>query len=315
MTFPFFFQLFYSSNAIVQQGGETQIVVLSIQHQLAASGENVTLTSSAPAGINVTFLPASPVMVPAVASLNVTLFETASSTATLGNGTVTIKGVAGPNSQTTSFTLRVVQYRVVMIHNTFSPVVLNVTEGSTVYWQNLDGPAAGCGGQPTGGGQHNVVFTTLQGANSPTVNQFGIYSYTFTTPGSYFYYSSIDTDKSMNGTINVLTTAGGLPATPSRLPDFSYFKTGSLVTPAASVERPSSAQSSSSVVGPVLGLMTLPSLFFGWFRFSVLALESIMAVVATSLGVSLRALTASRKRRKSLPAITSSTPWIRSSES
>jgi plastocyanin len=209
-------------------------VVLSIEHALAESSEAVTLNATSPTGVTVGFTPSSPVQVPASTGLNVTLTLTASATAPIGNQTITIHGTAGSNSQTSSFTLRVVEYRVVMVHSTFSPSVLNVTAGTTVYWQNLDGPAAGCGGgQSTGSGAHNVVFTTIQGANSPTINQFGTYSYTFSTPGSYFYYSSIDTDHLMNGTINVLSSGGGGGGMSINMPVFSYFKDGS--TPSAPV--------------------------------------------------------------------------------
>ena len=143
---------------MVQQGGYTEVVVLTISHALAASGEAVALNATSPAGITVGFAPSSPVQVPASSALNVTLILTASSSATPANDTITVKGVSGTNSQSVSFTLRVVEYRVIMIHSTFSPVALNVTVGSTVYWQNLDGPAAGCGGgAATGGGPQRRV--------------------------------------------------------------------------------------------------------------------------------------------------------------
>jgi plastocyanin len=35
------------------------------------------------------------------------------------------------------------------------------------------------------------------------MHQFDVFSYTFTEPGSYFYYSSLDSDHLMNGTITV----------------------------------------------------------------------------------------------------------------
>jgi plastocyanin len=202
-------------------------VILSISHVLAENGEAVYLNATAPAGITVYFQPSSPALVPASTPLNVTMTLTASSAAAIGNDTITVKGVAGSYSQTATFTLKVVQYRVVMVHDAFSPVILNVTVGSTVYWQNLDGPAGGCGGSSSGSGAHNVVFTTISGANSSTIQQFGIYTYTFTTPGSYFYYSSLNTDHSMNGTINVLAANGAGMGNAAAMPVFSYFKDGS----------------------------------------------------------------------------------------
>lgn len=205
--------------------GFTEVVTLGISHSLAPNDEMVTLTATAPSGITVQYKPSSPVDLPGSTPLNVTLVVEAGATAALGNDSITIKGVSGTNSQSATFTVRVVQYRVVMEDNQFLPPTLNVTVGGTVYWQNLDGPLAGCAG-PGGGsgnGDHNVVFTTLPGANSSTISQFQIYSYTFTTPGSYFYYSSLNTDESMNGTINVLAAAGGI-GNVAAMPVFSNLK-------------------------------------------------------------------------------------------
>ena len=220
-------------------------MTLNIYHSLAANGELVTLNGTYPAGITLTFSPSSPVQLPATKAVNVTMILTASASTAPGNYTITINGVSGTNSQTISFTLRVVQYRVVMIRNTFAPSGLNVPVGSTVFWQNLDGPAGGCGAAP-GVGVHSVVFTTLPGVNSSTIKQFGIYSYTFTTPGTYFYYSSLDTDHIMNGTINVTGGGAGGAGMVSRMPDFSYFKGG---TPA--VVTPSSAANATSATKPI----------------------------------------------------------------
>jgi len=231
----------------VSPGSYTEVVVLTIYHSLAANSELVTLNGTSPAGIGLTFSPSSPVQLPATKAVNVTLILTASASTTPGNDTITVSAVSGANSQTASFTVRVVQYRVVMFRNTFIPSVLNVTAGSTVFWQNLDGPAGGCGSAP-GVGVHSVVFTTISGANSSTIKQFGIYSYMFTTPGSYFYYSSLDTDHIMNGTINVLATGGGGAGMVSRMPDFSYFKGGD---PAAVTTTKTTATTSATrPVGP-----------------------------------------------------------------
>jgi plastocyanin len=225
VSFGFYLAVYYGSGALVSPGGYTQGVTLGFSNVLQPNGENVTLSSTAPTGFNVTYAPESPVFLPGDKAVNVTLTITASSTVATGNYTVGVKAVSGANSQSASFNLEVVQDRVVMTQNEFFPGVLNVTVGSTVYWQNFDGPAGGCG-VATGTGQHNVVFTTLQGANSSTVNQFQIYKYTFTTAGSYFYYSSLDTGQLMNGTINVAGSSGGLGMAVT-MPAFSFFKDGS----------------------------------------------------------------------------------------
>ncbi|HEV2390657.1 MAG TPA: hypothetical protein VGS04_08040 [Nitrososphaerales archaeon] len=202
---------------------------MEIAHSLQVTGEPVNLTGTAPAGITISFTPASPVMLSPNKPTNVTIDLLAASSAAIGTDAITVKGVSGANSQTASFNLKVVQYLVAAAGNAFSPKVMNVTAGSTVYWQNYDGASAQCGPGPAGnGGQHNIVFTTLTGANSPTLNQFDIYHLTFNTTGSYFYYSGIDTDHLMNGTINVLATGGaGGMGMASRLPTFSLFKDGS----------------------------------------------------------------------------------------
>jgi plastocyanin len=233
-SFPFYFDVYYSNAEIVSPGGFTEVATLGISHGLAANSEKVTLTATAPAGITVQYTPASPVVLPGSQSLNVTLIVEASSTAALGNDSITIKGVSGTDSQSATFNLRVVQYRVVMEQSQFLPQTLNVTVGGTVYWQNLDGPvSSGCAGEASSGnGQHNVVFTTLPAANSSAISQFQVYSYTFTTPGSYFYYSSLNTDQLMNGTINVLSAAGGIGDVPA-IPAFSNLKGGDPSIPAA----------------------------------------------------------------------------------
>jgi plastocyanin len=227
-SYPFYFAFYYSSYALVSPGSFTEIVVLSIGHGLAANPETVALNATAPSGITVSFSPSSKVQLqPSVVNLNVTLTISASNTAAVGNDTITVNGVSGTNSQSAAFTLRVVQNRVVILRAAFTPHVLNVTTGSTVYWQNLDGPiATACTGFNAGTGIHSVVFTTIPRANSSAINQFQIYSYTFTKPGSYFYYSSLDTDHSVNGTINVVAPGGAAMGGASIMPAFSYFKGG-----------------------------------------------------------------------------------------
>jgi plastocyanin len=245
---------------MVSPGGFTEIVTLSIGHALAPNDEPVTLTGTSPTGISVSFSPSSPVQLPASKTLNVTIILTASQSTALGNDTIQIHGVSGTYSQTASFTLRVVQYRVIMLKGTFLPAVMNVTTGSTVYWQNLDGPAIGCNGEQIGTGAHSVVFTTIPGANSSTVNQFGIYSYKFTTPGSYFYYSSLDTDHVMNGTINVTGAGAAGEGMVSRIPAFSYFKGSSATTASATGTEPPSAVSKSPVAVGGLAITGLVAL-------------------------------------------------------
>jgi plastocyanin len=280
----------YGSKALVSPGSYTQVVILNIYHSLATSGEPVTLNSTSPPGITVSFSPSSPVQLPASAALNVTVILTASQAATIGNGTVTIHGSSGANSQTASFSLKVVQYRVVMVHSTFIPSVLNVTAGSTVYWQNFDGPAGGCGGSAAGTGLHNVVFTTIQGANSSAISQFGVYTYTFNTPGTYFYYSSLDTDHVMNGTINVLSSGGGGAMTVN-MPAFSYFKEGNspaispvaIAATAATAAKPAGEGAATSLLA--VGAHGLADLVFPSTHSSAFSGLGFGAVVSVLLGL------------------------------
>lgn len=225
----FSFNLLNTNAAIVGLDDHSWVVVLQIIHPLTTNNATVDLTAEAPAGVSVGFEPASPVALTASSTIvNVTVMISTNKTAALGNGTVTISGHSHTSSQTASFPLKVVQYRVSIYRNAFDPGVLNVTAGSTVYWQNLDGPDIYCGKSYGANGLHSVVFTTIPGANSSVMRQFQVYNFTFTSPGSYFYYSSADPTSSVNGTIEVLSTSGGVGDI-SPLPTFSYFRPGSPV--------------------------------------------------------------------------------------
>jgi plastocyanin len=287
---------------MVSPGSYSRVVVLTIYHALALNSESVVLSSTSPPGINVSFSPSSPVELPADKNLNVTLNIVASPSATLSNDTITVQGVSGPTTRTASFTLRVVQYHVVMVQNTFIPATMNVSLGSTVYWQNFDGPAGGCGAASSGTGYHSVVFTTIPGANSSTIKQFGIYSYTFTTPGSYFYYSSLDSDHSMNGTINVMAAGGAGMGSASIIPAFSYFKEGSAASTATSAATTTAAGTATSPAAAgglaITGLAALsefsPPISALVFETSPAVLLGLVALVFAS------AMLASGKRTPSL---------------
>ncbi len=313
MSFGFYFAVYYGSDAVVSPGGYIEgVVSLGISNALQPNGEAVTLNSTAPAGITVSYNPASPVQLTGEKALNVSLTVTASATVAVGNYTVSVKGVSGTNSQSASFMLRVVPYRIVMSQNEFFPGVLNITAGSTILWQNLDGPLGGCAapGASSGNGQHNVVFTTLPGANSSTINQFQTYSYTFTTPGNYFYYSSIDTDHLMNGTINV-EAAGGGGAMTVNMPVFSYFKEGgsptiapaAIAATAAAAAKPAGAGSATSLVA--VGTHGLADLVFPNAHSSAFSGLGFGAVVSVLLGVAAlgAALAMSTSGKRKLTAV------------
>ncbi len=204
MSFQFYFALNAPSQILLAPGRFTEVVSITIIPSLAApqgSSEAISLNGTSVGGITVSFRPTSPVTLLSNSKLNVTFTLVASTSAQPGNYTMQVQGMSGANMQTVSFTVRVVQYLVFMMNGAFSPQKLNITTGSTVFWMDLDGPGSACG--PSGYGPHNVVFDTLPAADSPSMKLYSVYSYTFTTPGSYFYYSSLDTDHLMNGTITV----------------------------------------------------------------------------------------------------------------
>ncbi len=204
MSFPFYFALNAPSQVLLAPGGFTEVVSITIIPSVAAprgSNESISLNGTSVGGITVSFRPTSPVQLLYNTKVNVTFTLSATTSTKPGNYTLQVQGVSGPNTQTVSFNVRVVQYLVFMANGAFIPHDMNVTTGSTVFWMDLDGPGSACG--PAGFGPHNVTFTTLTGADSPSMSLFSVYSYTFTQPGSYFYYSSLDTDHLMNGTITV----------------------------------------------------------------------------------------------------------------
>ena len=115
---------------------------------------------------------------------------------------ITIEASSGTLSVNYSFTVQVVKYLVTINNNIFSPGNLNVTLGSTVYWIDVSSEAAN--------GAYDVVFNTIN-VQSPVLNPCvlgsygpaacGIFSYTFTTAGTFSYISNIYA--AMKGTITV----------------------------------------------------------------------------------------------------------------
>lgn len=113
-----------------------------------------------------------------------------------GNYPVKIEGSSGTLSVNYTFTVQVVQYLITAQYGRFSPVNLNVTAGSTVYWINVD---------PDPAADYNVIFNTIN-AQSSALNPCpacDVFSYTFTTPGVYPYYDTAGAEVGMKGTITV----------------------------------------------------------------------------------------------------------------
>jgi len=118
----------------------------------------------------------------------------ADQTVSPGDYKVNVTGTSGSITQKLSFTVKVVQYLVVAQANLFNPSSLTVklptgipgmneVNQVTVYWLNLDSitrfdPEV-----------HNVIISSLN-VHSPDIPPgptFGIYSYSFTTAGTYHY--------------------------------------------------------------------------------------------------------------------------------
>ena len=153
-----------------------------------------------------------------------------------------------------------------------------------------------------------MVFTTLPGVNSSKISQFGIYSYTFNSPGSYFYYSSLDTDHVMNGTINV--TGGGAGAgMVSMMPDFSYFKGGTpaVVTSSSATAntpetKPTGASAAASaVVAGVLALAGLLTFGLTSSTLSGLGTKVSVAVLVSLVGLALSSTMSAGGKRRMTP--------------
>ncbi len=149
--------------------------------QSVLSSETVALNSTLPTGITLAFDSNPAKIVPGTTravSMNIKVAQTVAP----GDYMITVNGKSGASTNTITFTVKVVQYLILMQSNTFVNGNLTVKAGSTVYWINLDAPA---GGDPE---VHNVVFTSGAVAQSPTMIQFATYSYMFASAGTYKYY-------------------------------------------------------------------------------------------------------------------------------
>jgi plastocyanin len=105
----------------------------------------------------------------------------------------------GSSARNQTFTVVVVQALVVMERMTFVPGIVNVAQGTTVYWMNLDSTIGCC--DP---GYHNVVFGDVANASSPVLKRLGTWNFTFEAPGQFHYICSIH--PWMVGEVNVTAT-------------------------------------------------------------------------------------------------------------
>lgn len=95
----------------------------------------------------------------------------------------------------------------------YSPESMTVAVNTPVVWSNMSGvahtatscTAAACPGSPasTGSNSFNVSIAAANGSTG---------SFTFTSPGVYYYYCAIHTYPLMHGVITVTAAAGSPPA-------------------------------------------------------------------------------------------------------
>jgi len=162
----------------------------------ASSGsETVTLSITAPTGLALT-LQHNSVELSSNAQAFLGMTINASQSVAPGVYNFTVSANYGTTSTKYGFAVNVVKYLVVTLNLTFVPGNLTVTQGSAVYWMNLD---------YTNEYPENVVFASAALPQSPGLSYLDWYSYTFTTPGTYPYSSPANPD--MVGTITV--TANG----------------------------------------------------------------------------------------------------------
>jgi plastocyanin len=102
----------------------------------------------------------------------------------------------GTNSTTYDLQVSVVKYLVTIPNNLeqFSPENLTVKQGSTVFWINLDKD-----------NPYDVAFASGSSSQSGPIEPGNTFSHTFTSTGTYSYFSSLN--PIMTGTITV--TANG----------------------------------------------------------------------------------------------------------
>ena len=155
-----------SPTVILIAPGQTQnYSVLTVTMPSSKPAVSTTLAASAPGGLSFEI---SNTYVPPQETAEIPIVIHASSTLAPGPYKVTVKETEGSSVRDQTFTITVVPALVVMEHLTFVPHTLNVAEGTTVYWMNLDSTIGCC--DP---GIHNVDFTTGMKFQSPNLRTFG----------------------------------------------------------------------------------------------------------------------------------------------
>jgi plastocyanin len=163
--------------------GQTQNYSVLTVTQPSSSRMETTLTTYAPQGL--TFIPSSSFL-GAEETASITMILSASLTVATGTYQVIVGEQEGSSVRNQTFSVTVVPALVVMQNLKFVPQFLNVTTGTTVYWVNLDSTIGCC--DP---GYHNVAFHTGVNITSPTMKRLDTWTFTFQSPGDYYYSCSI----------------------------------------------------------------------------------------------------------------------------
>lgn len=174
------------------------ILTFTLLPTAASGSETATLSSTAPAGMALTFYTNSVKLstgtVHALGTPDFSDQMTVNSSQSVAPGAykITIVAKYGASSATCDLTVNVVKYLITIPNNVneFIPQNLTVKQGSTVFWFNQDAD-----------NPYDVVFTSGSSAQSGAIVPFGWYSYTFSSTGTYSYFSTVN--KFMTGTITV----------------------------------------------------------------------------------------------------------------
>jgi plastocyanin len=180
-------------------GGNKSYAILKLNplsSSATPTSELVTLNASVAGGISLKFASNLVNVSSASKGVVVPLTIAVGQNTAPANYSVSIQAKSGTVLEEYTFTVRVVQYLIYMISNTFNPDTIVVKTGSTVFWMSLD---AGFGGDP---GIHNVVFSSGTKASSGDLHQYDSYSYGFSSPGNYTYFCSYH-PPAMNGVVIV----------------------------------------------------------------------------------------------------------------
>jgi plastocyanin len=147
-----------------------------------SSGSYLRLGATVPEGLQATFTP--DLVQGGEGTRSVMLSLRASGSLPPGMYRFNVTLTSGNAAYSKEFAVDVVRYLVATddAAPAFVPANMTVPAGSTVYWIRLNG---GFGFYDNG--QHKVVFRTID-ADSPILEQFQSWNYTFTQDGTFSYY-------------------------------------------------------------------------------------------------------------------------------